>query len=157
TSRQHHPLPVRRERDGGTPGGERSESGDVEPLRGPGPRGVELRQSEHQPRAGSCAVPAVPQLLLHSRGGFLIMATRPNFGILPHVGGPMRITYLVLALGGMAVVAACDLPNEPNLNNPSLGDFSTISDLPHLQALVTGVLRGDRVQNEDEIIYGSTI
>jgi len=69
----------------------------------------------------------------------------------------MRITYLVLALGGMAVVAACDLPNEPNLNNPSLGDFSTISDLPHLQALVTGVLRGDRVQNENEIIYGSTI
>src|SRR2546423_14658276 len=83
------------------------------------------------------------------------MATRPNFGILPHVGGPMRITYLVLALGGMAVVAACDFPNEPNLNNPSLGDFSTISDLPHLQALVTGVLRGDPVQNENEVIYGS--
>ena len=84
------------------------------------------------------------------------MATRPNFGILPHVGGLMRITYLALALGAMAV-GACDLPSEPNLNNPSIGDFSTISDLPHLQALVTGVLRGDRVQNENEIIYGSTI
>ncbi len=84
------------------------------------------------------------------------MATRPNFGMLPHVGGLMRITYLALALGAMAV-GACDLPSEPNLNNPSIDDFSTISDLPHLQALVTGVLRGDRVQNENEIIYGSTI
>jgi len=68
----------------------------------------------------------------------------------------MRITYLALALGGMAV-GSCNLPNEPNLNNPSVDDFSTIADLPHLQALVTGVLRGDRVQNENEIIYGETV
>jgi hypothetical protein len=68
----------------------------------------------------------------------------------------MRITYLALALGGLAV-GACNLISEPNLNNPSLDDFSTITDVPHLQALVTGVLRGDRVQNENEIIYGETI
>ena len=85
------------------------------------------------------------------------MATRPNIQtILPLRGGLMRITYLALALGGLAV-GACNLISEPNLNNPSLDDFSTITDVPHLQALVTGVLRGDRVQNENEIIYGETI
>jgi len=68
----------------------------------------------------------------------------------------MRITYLVLAFGALTV-GACNLPDDPNLNNPSVTDFSTITDLPHLQALVTGVLRGDRVQNENEIIYGETI
>jgi len=36
-------------------------------------------------------------------------------------------------------------------------DYSVITDLPHLQALVTGVVRGDRVQNENEIIYGETM
>jgi starch-binding outer membrane protein, SusD/RagB family len=68
----------------------------------------------------------------------------------------MRTTYVALALGAL-VFGACNLPDEANLNNPSANDFSVITDLPHLQALVTGVLRGDRVQNEDEIIYGETI
>jgi len=68
----------------------------------------------------------------------------------------MSIRHVALALAAL-VVGACDLPNDPNLNNPSVTDFSTIADLPHLQALVTGVLRGDRVQNENEIIYGETL
>lgn len=54
-------------------------------------------------------------------------------------------------------IAACNLPNDPNLNNPSVNDFSTITNLPAVQVLVTGALRGDRVQNENEIIYGETI
>jgi len=68
----------------------------------------------------------------------------------------MRTTYVALALGAL-VFGACNLPDEANLNNPSANDFSVITDQPHLQALVTGVLRGDRVQNENEIIYGETI
>src|SRR6267143_1718508 len=68
----------------------------------------------------------------------------------------MRTTSVALALGVLTLVA-CNLPNEPNLNNPSANDFSVITDLPHLQALVTGVVRGDRVQNENEIIYGETM
>src|SRR5690348_15228577 len=85
------------------------------------------------------------------------MTTRPITRLtLPHCEGAMRTTYVALALGAL-VFGACNLPDEANLNNPSANDFSVITDLPHLQALVTGVLRGDRVQNEDEIIYGETI
>lgn len=68
----------------------------------------------------------------------------------------MRTTYVALALGAL-VLGACNLPDEANLNNPSANDFSVITDLPHLQALVTGVVRGDRTQNENEIIYGETM
>jgi len=68
----------------------------------------------------------------------------------------MRTTYMALALGALMFVA-CNLPNDPNLNNPSASDYSVITDLPHLQALVTGVFRGDRAQNENEIIYGETM
>ncbi len=68
----------------------------------------------------------------------------------------MRTTYMTLVLGGLAL-GGCSLPNDPNLNNPSANDFSVITDLSHLQALVTGVVRGDRVQNENEIIYGETM
>ena len=68
----------------------------------------------------------------------------------------MKIGHVALALGALAF-SACSLPNDLNLNNPSQNDFSTIADLPHLQALVSGVVRGDRAQNENEIIYGETI
>jgi len=68
----------------------------------------------------------------------------------------MRTTYMALTLG-VLMLGACNLPNDPNLNNPSANDYSVITDLPHLQALVTGVVRGDRVQNENEIIYGETM
>src|SRR5205823_13708754 len=82
--------------------------------------------------------------------------THTRSPILSHARRAMSIRHVALALAAL-VVGACDLPNVPNLNNPSVTDFSTIADLPHLQALVTGVLRGDRVQNENEIIYGETL
>ncbi|HYT03462.1 MAG TPA: hypothetical protein VEM13_01115 [Gemmatimonadales bacterium] len=64
--------------------------------------------------------------------------------------------YFALALAALAA-GACDLPNEPNLNNPNVGDFAVITSLSQLQAYATGVLRGDRVQNEQEIEEGETI
>ncbi len=68
----------------------------------------------------------------------------------------MRTRYIAVALAALAF-EACDLPNEPNLNNPNLEDFSVITSLAQLQALATGVLRGDRVPNEQEIEEGETI
>jgi starch-binding outer membrane protein, SusD/RagB family len=68
----------------------------------------------------------------------------------------MRIRCLALALGGLAV-GACDLPNDPNLNGPNVDDFASITNLPQVQALASGVLRGDRVHAENEIIEGETI
>jgi hypothetical protein len=68
----------------------------------------------------------------------------------------MRIRYLALALAALAV-SACSLPNEPNLNNPNVGDFLVITSPAQLQAVATGVLRGDRVPNEQEIEEGETI
>ncbi|HVH67589.1 MAG TPA: hypothetical protein VM716_06950 [Gemmatimonadales bacterium] len=65
----------------------------------------------------------------------------------------MKTTYFALAIAGLAV-AACNEPNEPNLNGPNVSDFSTITTLAQVQDLVTGVLRGDRVQAENEIIEG---
>jgi starch-binding outer membrane protein, SusD/RagB family len=63
---------------------------------------------------------------------------------------------VVMVLGALAF-GACSLPNDPNLNNPNVSDFSTITNLSQVQALATGVLRADRVQNENEILYGETI
>jgi starch-binding outer membrane protein, SusD/RagB family len=68
----------------------------------------------------------------------------------------MRIASLTLALGTLAV-GACNLPNDPNQNGPSVSDYTSITSLTQLQTLVSGILRGDRVQNENEILYGETI
>ncbi len=73
-----------------------------------------------------------------------------------HRGRAMRIPSLALAFGGLVLVA-CTEPTRPNLNNPSVTDFSTITTLAQVQALAVGVLRGDRPQNENEILYGETI
>ncbi len=71
-------------------------------------------------------------------------------------GGAMKTTYFALALGALAI-AGCSLPNDPNLNGPSVTDYSTISNLAQLQTLVTGVLRGDRIVGEQEIYFGEIV
>ena len=73
-----------------------------------------------------------------------------------HSGGAMRITCLAVALGVLAV-GACNLPNDPNLNGPSVTDYSTITNLAQVQNLASGVVRGDRVHAENEIIEGEVI
>jgi hypothetical protein len=64
----------------------------------------------------------------------------------------MRTRYFALALGALAI-GGCSLPNDPNLNGPSVTDYSTIANLAQLQTLVTGVLRGDRIVGEQEIYF----
>jgi len=68
----------------------------------------------------------------------------------------MRIRYLAVLLGALAM-GACKDATRPNLNNPSVNDFSTISNLAQVQALTTGVLFGDRAQAGNDILYGETI
>jgi hypothetical protein len=68
----------------------------------------------------------------------------------------MRIRYLAAVFAVLAV-GACKDATRPDLNNPSVTDFSTITDLSQVQALVIGVLNGDRAQIGNEILYGETI
>lgn len=68
----------------------------------------------------------------------------------------MRARYVALALGVLAI-GACKDATMPDQNNPSVTDFSTITDRSQVQALATGVIRGDRGQNETEIVFGETI
>lgn len=68
----------------------------------------------------------------------------------------MRIRFLAAVLG-VLVVGACKDATRPDLNNPSVTDFSTITNLSQVQALVIGVLNGDRAQIGNEILYGETI
>lgn len=68
----------------------------------------------------------------------------------------MRIRYMAAVLGVLAV-SACKDATRPDLNNPSVTDFSTITDLSQVQALAIGVLNGDRAQIGNEILYGETI
>ncbi|MDQ2929329.1 MAG: hypothetical protein M3Y05_00700 [Gemmatimonadota bacterium] len=68
----------------------------------------------------------------------------------------MRMTFLA-ALFGVLMLVACKDATRPDLNNPSVTDFSTITDLSQVQALAIGVLNGDRGQIGNEILYGETI
>lgn len=71
-------------------------------------------------------------------------------------GRSMRIRYVALALGVLAA-GACKDANQPDLNNPSVSDFTHITDLSQVQALATGIARGDRGEIGTEIIYGETL
>jgi starch-binding outer membrane protein, SusD/RagB family len=68
----------------------------------------------------------------------------------------MRIRYTAVLLGALAL-GACKDATRPDLNNPSVGDFSTITDRSQVQALATGVLFGDRGQIGNQILYGETM
>jgi hypothetical protein len=68
----------------------------------------------------------------------------------------MRTRYVALSLGALAV-GGCSLPNDPNLNGPSVTDYSTIANLAQVQTLTTGVLRGDRIVGEQEIYFGEIV
>jgi starch-binding outer membrane protein, SusD/RagB family len=68
----------------------------------------------------------------------------------------MRIRYTAVLLGALAL-GACKDSTRPDLNNPSVGDFSTITDRSQVQALATGVLFGDRGQIGNQILYGETM
>ena len=68
----------------------------------------------------------------------------------------MRIPLLA-ALAGVIALAACKDATRPDLNNPSVTDFSTITNLGQVQALTVGVLNGDRGQIGNEILFGETI
>ncbi|HYL22032.1 MAG TPA: hypothetical protein VEU74_09725 [Gemmatimonadales bacterium] len=68
----------------------------------------------------------------------------------------MRTRYLALALTALAV-GACSLPNDPNLNGPSVTDYSNITTMSQLQTLVTGVLSNDRLPAEEQILEAEVI
>ncbi|MGH7624395.1 MAG: hypothetical protein ACREOJ_03650 [Gemmatimonadaceae bacterium] len=69
----------------------------------------------------------------------------------------MRIRLLALALGVTFVAASCKDATRPDLNNPSVSDYSNITDLSQVQALAVGVLIGDRGTIGGEIERGEII
>lgn len=69
----------------------------------------------------------------------------------------MRIRLLALALGVTVVAASCKDATRPDLNNPSVSDYSNITDLSQVQALSVGVLIGDRATIGGEILRGEII
>jgi starch-binding outer membrane protein, SusD/RagB family len=68
----------------------------------------------------------------------------------------MRTRHVALLLGALAV-GGCSLPNDPNLNGPSVTDYTTITNLAQVQTLTTGVLRGDRIVAEQQIYFGEIV
>lgn len=89
------------------------------------------------------------------------MATSTNSGtsVLRHTEGLMATKSLTLTVAMLAVLALgdCSLPDQPNLNGPSVSDYTTITSLSQVQTLATGVLRGDRIHGENEIIQSEII
>ena len=68
----------------------------------------------------------------------------------------MRIPFLTVMLVALTL-GACKDATRVDLNNPSVTDFSTITDISQVQALTIGVLNGDRAEIGNEILYGETI
>ena len=62
----------------------------------------------------------------------------------------MRTRLTVLALGVM-FISACQDPARPDLNNPSVSDYSTITSISQVSALATGMLAYDRGNITSEI------
>lgn len=68
----------------------------------------------------------------------------------------MRLRHMALALGVLSV-AACSDVNRPDLNNPSVSDFSKITTRSQVSAIAVGVLSADRGRNEFGIQAGEII
>lgn len=62
----------------------------------------------------------------------------------------MRTRLIVFALG-VAFLSACQDPSSPDLNNPSVDDYSNITTVSQVSALVRGMLGYDRGNNTAEI------
>ncbi len=69
---------------------------------------------------------------------------------------PMRNRLMALVLG-VLFVAACQDPARPDLNNPSVSDYSNITSTSQVAALVTGILGYDRGNNTSEILRAEVI
>jgi hypothetical protein len=57
----------------------------------------------------------------------------------------------------LLLTAACEQPTVPFYNNPSEEEFTTITSLSQVQALVTGLLAGDRGSIGTQIMYSETM
>jgi len=68
----------------------------------------------------------------------------------------MRARHLALALGVLSV-AACSDVNRPDLNNPSVSDFSKITTQSQIAAIAVGVMNSDRGRLEFAIQSGEII
>ncbi len=63
----------------------------------------------------------------------------------------MRTRIIVFALG-VVFIAACEDPSRPDMNNPSVSDYSNITSVSQVAALTTGLLGYDRASNTSEIL-----
>jgi len=68
----------------------------------------------------------------------------------------MRLRHIALALGVLSVVACSDV-NRPDLNNPSVSDFSKITTRSQISAIAVGVMSSDRGRLEFAIQSGEII
>ena len=63
----------------------------------------------------------------------------------------MRTRIIAFALG-VVFMAACEDPARPDLNNPSVSDYSNITSVSQVSALATGMLVYDRASHTSEIL-----
>jgi hypothetical protein len=63
----------------------------------------------------------------------------------------MRTRIIAFALG-VVFIAACEDPARPDLNNPSVSDYSNITSVSQVSALATGMLVYDRASHTSEIL-----
>ena len=63
----------------------------------------------------------------------------------------MRTRLIAFALG-VVFISACQDPARPDLNNPSVSDYSNITSISQVSALATGMLGYDRAAHTSEIL-----
>ena len=68
----------------------------------------------------------------------------------------MRTRIMAFALG-VVFIAACEDPARPDLNNPSVSDYSNITSISQVSALATGMLGYDRASHTSEILRAEII